>query len=395
VERSEPDRSEDGLPAETVDAYIKKFGGLRQILKMGEFRPAQRQLKLAYKAIGQNLGGVDAGIIRDRLEARGIHFARAPDGWDIGAANGLLWPKMYEGLVVILPTDYTLQTLIHELQVLIPDLTHEENEALMQTQGELVDICHNFPQLAEKIADFLLGYFGPVADRSFGAIDNNSQTPNQEVARCSIYRNLRRILKSPASYLRDMVSWFTQNSRLGALSTTLSSNRTEASKERPQEVTGLRSARNLKLSSWPRLSLYLLRNAIWSTREKGGSRKDRAPPYAIEVTPFLFLSFGKALSETIGLRQSKKPVDLSVAGGDLASAAAQNSSAAADARKIETSPNYPALRIVVASWDCGRRDQRLEGLAEEIASGIKAALPFPLDIRVKRFIDDPHAPFAQ
>ncbi|MDP2940946.1 MAG: PfkB family carbohydrate kinase, partial [Candidatus Omnitrophota bacterium] len=95
------------------------------------------------------------GIMRQKLiqllQQRGVHFARAPNGWgDFGAAIGL---RRNNEPVIILPPNVLPKKIAHEIQaILIDKLTHEENEAIDEARGDREQLTRKLPGLLLRIA---------------------------------------------------------------------------------------------------------------------------------------------------------------------------------------------------------------------------------------------------
>ena len=144
------DSSENGLPLATVDRYINQFGGAQNIALNGMFVPANlmhivdivsRRLALSFSQV-------------DRLmQARGIHFALAPPGWNdlhIGAVNCPLKVLSRDEHLIISPTpDYAASALAHEVIALLLPVTHDENLEIQSLGGQLESLS---PCIYHKIA---------------------------------------------------------------------------------------------------------------------------------------------------------------------------------------------------------------------------------------------------
>ncbi|MDO8489669.1 MAG: hypothetical protein Q7S42_06155, partial [Candidatus Omnitrophota bacterium] len=164
------DRSIKGLSAEIVDVAIENFGGIEEILK----NEIKDMFNVRNIALGMDKAArsIDEGLttIYFLLLARGVHFAQAPPGWNIGSAIGILTINGKEEPVIILSEDANPEDVAHEIRaVLIPDLTHQEN---LSIQNDYPYYIRRLPKLQRRIAESLKGNFGKILDRRLDSMED-------------------------------------------------------------------------------------------------------------------------------------------------------------------------------------------------------------------------------
>jgi glutamate dehydrogenase/leucine dehydrogenase len=181
------DRSQNNEDGRLVDEYIEKFGGIENFLRQELHGKALwRIIEAPVKQLAAEFG-VDEAEINFMIESRGIHFARAPDGWDIGSAIG--FNRYHEPVIIFdhsvfdFPENTHSQFIIrHELRAALLSTSHEENLSL---DGKYLKDRDSFDSLALNLrarisAALVMHSFGHVLDRRIGHITRDSFQPKAE-----------------------------------------------------------------------------------------------------------------------------------------------------------------------------------------------------------------------
>jgi hypothetical protein len=126
----------------------------------------------------QNLG-VKEALIYTLLQARGVHFSNAPNGWSIGAAIGLLKTPKSKRIepVIILPEGALPGTIAHEIQASLMEINHPENLLIDRAEGNLKRLPSD---LYQKVICFATcSIFKPVFRPEMGVLDRRADSGNR------------------------------------------------------------------------------------------------------------------------------------------------------------------------------------------------------------------------